>query len=181
MLHFITGNTKKFKEVEAMLKGIVELKQLDIDLPEIQDDDPKNIVKEKLIAAKEHHEGKFIVDDASLGFECLNGLPGPLIKWFLEAMGPEGLYDITKNFDNHNATARTTIGYFDGEEIYYFEGEVEGKIVEKATDDGFGWDVIFKPNIIDVTYAELSLEQKNEISHRRKAIEKLKEFLKEQK
>lgn len=162
-----------------MLAGIVEVEQLDIDLPEIQDADPKNIVKAKLTEAQQHHDGEFMVEDTSLHLDCLNGLPGPFVKWFLQAMGPMGLYNIADNFENYKATARTVIGYSDGEEIYYFEGEVDGRLVEQKTDSGFGWDVVFKPDAADATYAELSKEEKNKISQRSKAVAKFKEFLKE--
>ncbi|MDX1608038.1 MAG: non-canonical purine NTP pyrophosphatase [Candidatus Spechtbacterales bacterium] len=177
MIYFVTSNKNKFIEARAILKDVVELEQLDIDLPEIQEADAREIVKEKLIEAQKHHKGKFMVEDTSLELECLGGLPGPFIKWFLEKIGPMGVYGIAKRFDNYKAIARTVVGYSNGDEIYFFEGKVEGKLVEQKVESGFGWDVIFKPDVADVTYAELSKEEKNKISQRSKALTKFKEYL----
>ena len=82
-LYFITGNKNKFEEVKSILP---EIEQLDVDLPEIQDIDAQNIIRFKLLEALRHHAGEFIVEDTSLYFDCLKGLPGPLIKWFLETI-----------------------------------------------------------------------------------------------
>ncbi|HXF43868.1 MAG TPA: non-canonical purine NTP pyrophosphatase [Candidatus Paceibacterota bacterium] len=71
-LFFITSNKNKFEEVKTIL-GDVE--QLDIDLPEVQDIDAKNIIRAKLLEAFNHKEGEFIVEDTSLYLDCLQGLP----------------------------------------------------------------------------------------------------------
>lgn len=84
MIYFITGNKNKFEEVRAILP---DAEQLDIDLPEIQEIDAHGIIRAKLHAAFAHEEGEFIVEDLSFYLECLNGLPGPLIKWFLKTIG----------------------------------------------------------------------------------------------
>ena len=83
-LYFITGNKNKFEEVKSILPNT---EQLDIDLPEIQDIDAKIIIRAKLLAALKHKDGEFIVEDTSLYLDCLGGLPGPLIKWFMKNMG----------------------------------------------------------------------------------------------
>ena len=67
------------------------MEQSDIDLTEIQSVDPKEIIEHKLNEAKKHMKGNLVVEDTSLYFEALNGLPGPLIKWFLKTVGNEGL------------------------------------------------------------------------------------------
>jgi len=176
MIYFLTGNFNKFKEAEDIL-GDVE--QLQIDLLEIQGIDPKEIIKTKLLEALNHHQGPFIVEDSSLCFDCLNGLPGPLIKWFEESLGNEGLADIAQKMGNNQAEARVMIGYAKNpEEIYYFEGVLKGKIVPPCGENGFGWDKIFVPEGHDKTFAQMSPEEKNSISMRKIAFEKLKEFLK---
>jgi len=175
-LRFITGNKNKFEEVKSILDN-VELKQLNIDLPEIQDIDAHKIIRKKLTSALKHKKGEFIVEDTSLYIDCLNGLPGPLIKWFLQTIGNGGLYEIAKNM-GREAEAKTIIGYARSEkEIYFFEGTVSGKIVEPKGDSNFGWDPIFQPERFSESFAEMSKEQKNKISMRRKALEKLKVFL----
>src|SRR5438552_1780554 len=96
----------KFEDLRALLPKI---ERSDIDLPEIQEVDSQKIIEVKLKRAFIHHKGEFIVEDTSLCFDALNGLPGPFIKWFLKTIGTEGLYKIAQSFENMNATARTII------------------------------------------------------------------------
>lgn len=82
---FITGNAGKISEAKSILGECIE--PLDMDLPEVQDIDPKKIITAKLNEARRTNKGSFMVEDTSLFLDCLNGLPGPLIKWFLKAVG----------------------------------------------------------------------------------------------
>ncbi len=174
-LYFITGNTNKFEEISQIIPDIEQLK---LDLPEIQELDPKKIIKAKLREAQKHHKGNFIVEDTSLYLEALNGLPGPLIKWHLESLGPEGLHNICNKLQNFKATAKTMIGLsLENDEIHFFEGKINGTITKPSTIKRFGWDPIFTPDGFNVCFAEMSLRDKNNISMRRKATEQLKEFL----
>lgn len=175
MIYFITGNKNKFEEVKAILP-IIE--QLDIDLPEIQDVDARAIVRSKLQEALNHKAGEFIVEDTSLYLECLNGLPGPFIKWFLATIGNDGLVELAQKMGNDKAEAKTIIGYAKShEEVYFFEGTIKGRIVKKAGETMFGWDPIFMPEGHDKTFAEMGREEKGKISMRRLAADQLKEFL----
>lgn len=182
-LYFITGNKNKFDEVSAIL-GAIE--QLDLDLPEIQDSDARNIIQAKLVEALKHTSKECIVEDTSLYLDCLNGLPGPFIKWFLKAIGNEGLAAITEKFANPAAEAKTIVGYAkNSREIYFFEGSVRGKIVRprgnfSLSRSGFGWDSIFQPDGFYETFAEMNPEKKNEISMRRMALNAFKKFLEEE-
>ena len=175
MIYFITSSKNKFQEVKAMLFNV---EQLEIDLPEIQEIDARKIIEAKLKAAFEHHKGAFIVEDTSLYLDCMNGLPGPLVKWFLKTIGNAGLYEITQTFHNTSAQAKTIIGYAkNSDETAFFEGVVEGVIVSPQGDDGFGWDPIFQPDGYKKTFAQMFQEEKNAISMRRVALDKLKKFL----
>ena len=175
-LYFITGNENKFKEIRSVLS---EVEQLNIDLPEIQDIDAAEIIKAKLLEALKHKEGKFIVEDTSLYFDCLNGLPGPLVKWFLKTIGNQGLFDLADKLGNDQAEAKTIIGYAENKsQVHFFEGSIKGKIVSPRGDSNFGWDPIFQPKGYSKTFAEMSSEEKNAISMRRVALNKLKEFIK---
>lgn len=173
-LYFITGNQEKLKEVKAM---VPEVEGIDLDLPEIQELDPMKIITGKLKEATKEREGEFFVEDTSLYFECLNGLPGPLIKWFLQSLGTRGIYELVSKYDNHKAVAKNVIGYSDGKDIHFFVGEIKGKIVKPRGKTNFGWDSIFRPDGFEKTFAEMSQEEKNKISHRKLALTKLKEFL----
>jgi inosine triphosphate pyrophosphatase len=175
VIYFITGNKNKFTEA----KGILPLlEQLDLDLPEIQEIDPKKIIEAKLQEALRHKTADFVVEDTSLSLDCLNGLPGPLIKWFLKAVGNEGLTAFADKFENASAEARTMIGYATSSgDIHYFEGVIKGRIVPSRGETSFGWDPVFMPEGFEKTFAEMSSEEKNSISMRRIAFQKLKEFI----
>jgi len=175
-LYFITGNKNKFSEVKAILG---EVEHLEMDLPELQGIDAHEIIRAKLLEALHHHEGEFLIEDTSLYFDCLNGLPGPLIKWFLERLGNAGLAKLTDISGDNRAEAKTIVGYAKShDELFFFEGSIKGKIVAPRGETTFGWDPIFLPDGYDKTFAEMSREEKNGISMRRIALEKLREFLK---
>ncbi|MDD2657227.1 MAG: non-canonical purine NTP pyrophosphatase [Candidatus Pacebacteria bacterium] len=175
VIHFITGSKNKLAEMQAVL-GDVE--QLDIDLPEIQEIDAHKIIRAKLEEALKHKKEAFMVEDTSLYFDALSGLPGPLIKWFMKTVGNEGLFKMTEAFDNYGAEAKTIIGYTDGSgNIEFFEGSVRGTIVAPRGETNFGWDPIFQPEGKDKTFAEMTADEKNALSMRRLAAEKLKAHL----
>jgi len=174
-LYFITGNKNKFAEVKAI---IPEVEQIELDLQEIQETDANKIVETKLKEALKHHKGNFIIEDTSLYFNGLNGLPGPLIKWFMEKIGIEGLWKLAEATEDTKAEAKTIIGYAkDPNEIHFFEGSIKGEIVKPSGPIKFGWDPIFKPNGYNKTFQEMTGEEKNKISMRRIALEKLNNYL----
>ncbi len=174
-LYFLTGNKGKFEEAKEILGDIEQLK---VDLPEIQDIDIKKVVAEKLKEGLKYHSGPMLVEDTALSLEVLNGLPGPFIKWFQKAIKDKGVYKLAKKLGNVSAEAKVVIGYAkNAKEIYFFEGSQKGKLVPPKGKNGFGWDVIFVPDGYDKTFAQMSSKEKNAISHRKKALEKLKEYL----
>ena len=175
MIYFITGNQNKFREVKLVLPNV---EQLDISLPEIQEIDAKEIIRKKLLEALNYAKGEFIVEDTSLYLDCLKGLPGPLIKWFLKTIGNNGLVEIAEKLGDNRAEATTLVGYArNHKEVYFFEGAIKGRIVRPKGEFNFGWDPIFLPDGCEKTFAEMSQEEKNEISMRRNALNKLSEFL----
>jgi non-canonical purine NTP pyrophosphatase (RdgB/HAM1 family) len=174
-LFFITGNKGKFDEAS---KIIPELEQKDIDLVEIQSLDPKEIIQAKLEEAKKNIQGNIVVEDGGLYIESLNGLPGPLIKWFVKALDNDGLYKITESYQNKKAEAKVIIGVgLENGNIEFFEGLISGTIVAPRGENGFGWDKIFMPDGYDKTFAEMAMEEKNEISMRKIAFQKLKNYI----
>ena len=176
-LSFITGNAGKFSEIKEIIPNI---EQLNIDLVEIQELDSYKVIEAKLREAQKVHQGALMIEDTSLYFKAMNGLPGPLIKWFLEAMGLEGLAELALKLENQEAEARTIIGYIsETGEIKYFEGKLAGQIVKPRGDNGFGWDKIFELEESGKTLAELSLEEKNKISMRQEAVRQLQKYLEE--
>ena len=174
-MYFITSNKGKLAEVRLFFPDV---EVLHLDLPEVQSLDSKEIIQNKLQEALKHIEGCVLVEDTAVYSEVLKGLPGPLIKWFKETLGPQGLYEMLNKLGNTRVMARTTAGYATSTgDMHFFEGEVKGCFVEPRGENGFGWDVIFKPDGYECTFAELSREEKNKISMRRQALQKLKDFL----
>ena len=108
IINFVSGNKNKLRELNEMFNEHfkdVEVKQLDIDLPELQGL-PEDIVKGKLKIALEKSKnlkGPILVEDTSLCFNAYGGLPGPYIKYFLKAIKQEGLYKMACVFDDHSA------------------------------------------------------------------------------
>jgi len=175
-LYFITGNKNKFDEAKRIIPEIVHK---EIDLIEIQSINAEEIVRHKLNEAIKRFNGgdEIVIEDTSLYFDCLNGLPGPLIKWFLDRIGNNGLFEICDKLGNYNASAKTLLGYYDGREIRFFSGVVKGRIVKPAGETGFGWDCIFVPSGFSGSFADMSREDKNKISMRGIAFEKLRDYL----
>lgn len=175
-LYFITGNAGKFKEIAEI---IPDLEQLELNLDEIQDMDPKIVIEHKLDQAASQHDGEFIVEDTSLSFNCLNGFPGTLTKWMELALGINGVADLVLKYEDRSAIAKVTIGYHDAQGInHYFVGEIEGEIVAPRGTNKFGWNTIFQPKGENRTFGEMTMEEKNRISMRAIAARKLAEHLK---
>jgi len=175
MLTFVTGNKNKLAEVRAVLG---EVAQLDVDLVEMQELDPHVIIRHKLAEARKQSNAELIVEDASAYFDALDGLPGPLIKWFMQALGPAKIHALLHKLGNTKAHATSVIGYAaPGQEPRFFEGTVRGTVVAPRGKADFGWDPIFVPDGHEQTFAEMGSEEKNKISHRRKALEQLKAYL----
>jgi len=170
-LNFITSSKSKYAEVQ---KIIPKLKHVDLDLPEIQEIDPRKVIAAKLAVACEFKKAPCIVEDTSLYFSAFNGLPGPLIKWFIKTIGLDGLYKMVSAFKNQNAIAKTVIGYAtNADNVHYFEGEVKGEIVKPRGTKGFGWDALFLPNGSKKTFGEMNMEEKIKYSMRKIATKKL--------
>ncbi|EGV62528.1 nucleoside triphosphate pyrophosphohydrolase ham1 [Yamadazyma tenuis] len=187
---FVTGNKNKLKEVVAILAGETDGKSnvgkftivnAALDLDEYQGT-VEEVTARKAKTAAELINGPVMVEDTCLGYDAMKGLPGPYIKWFVNSVGLTGLVDMLYKFEDKGAKAICTFGYCEGpgKEVRLFQGVTEGKIVDSRGHTNFGWDSIFEPNGFNQTYAEMDKSVKNTISHRFKALDKLREFLLQQ-
>ncbi len=178
MITFITGNAGKFAEAQAVLEGI-DLVQQKVDLPEIQGIDPEEVLREKLIAAKAHGIAPCIVEDSSLTLTCLNDeLPGPFIKWFEDALGVEGIYELVQKYGEDRASVHTYVGYLDAEgESHVFSASMSGRVVAPRGDKDFGYGPIFQPDGQEKTFGEMEREEKYGLSSRGDAFRKLRAYL----
>ncbi|KAK9808116.1 hypothetical protein WJX73_008079 [Symbiochloris irregularis] len=181
-IFFATGNQNKLKETVAILDSGHHLpfaiKSVNLDLPELQGEDT-DIAKEKCRIAASKVEGAVMVEDTSLCFNAYKGLPGPYIKWFLGRIGHEGLNNMLAAYEDKSAYAQCIFAFTPGPgvEPEVFVGRTEGKIVPARGDAVFGWDPIFQPDGFDVTYSEMDKATKNTISHRFRALQKLRDYL----
>ncbi|KAI9837585.1 MAG: hypothetical protein M1819_007236 [Sarea resinae] len=175
-LNFITGNKNKLAEVKAILGDTVDLRSESLDLVEIQGT-IEEISAHKCRTAAQIIQGPVLVEDTCLCFNALQELPGPYVKWFLQKLGHEGLNNLLLAYDDKSAQAVCTFAYSDGpgQEPVIFQGRTDGKIVPARGPADFGWDAIFEYD--GNTYAEMDKAKKNQISHRFKALEKLKAWL----
>ncbi|KAL8909640.1 MAG: hypothetical protein Q9207_000138 [Kuettlingeria erythrocarpa] len=175
-LHVITGNPNKLAEIQVILGDTVPLRSRSLDLVEIQGT-IEEISKDKCRRAAAVIGGPVLVEDTCLSFNALKGLPGPYIKWFLQALGHRGLNDLLAAYEDKSAQAVCTFAYCEGpgQEPLVFEGRVWGKIVPSRGPPAFGWDAIFEYQ--GETYAEMDQAKKNGLSHRFLALAKFKDWL----
>ncbi|KAL3445167.1 inosine triphosphate pyrophosphatase-like protein [Aspergillus insuetus] len=178
-LNFITGNRNKLAEVRAILGSVTSVENEAVDVPEIQGT-IEEIAKEKCRHAAQVVGGPVLTEDTALEFHALKGLPGPYIKHFLEALGHEGLNKMLDSFETRGADAVCTFAFSQGpgSEPIIFQGRTEGTIVRPRGPTSFGWDPIFEYK--GKTYAEMTKDEKNKISHRSRALTKLQQWLAEQ-
>lgn len=185
-LIFATNNAHKLQEVQAIVGEKFSIKSLaDIDC---HDDIP-----ETGITFYENAQQKtdFLVnkyglycfgDDSGLEIDALNGEPGVYSARYSGDRDMEKNIDLVLNKlgDNPNRSARfkTVISLYFNERQYFFEGSIAGEIItERRGNKGFGYDPIFIPHGYDVTFAQMTTEEKNAISHRAIAVKKLADFL----
>lgn len=166
---FITGSENKVKEFREILG--IDITSRNLNIEEIQDVDIKKVAEYKARKAYEILKEPVLVEDTGLFFDALNGLPGAFIKHFLERLSKQEICDMLKK--NRKAIAKTCICYFDGKDLKFFEGALIGEIaLSPRGENGFGFDHIFIKEGGTKTLAEI--ENKNDISMRKLALEKLK-------
>ena len=186
IIYFITGNNYKFKEIKNLFQKeelVYDLKQKTAATIEVQASSIKEVALFKLKSVKTNFNNSYFVEDAGFFIDIpLKGFPGVYSKFVLNTIGNKGILDLINDYWNSAAHFEAVIAlYFQPlNEILVFEGIVEGKVSEKIRGTGgFGFDPIFIPNEMPTsTFAELTTEEKNSVSHRGKAWSKMFGFLK---
>ena len=187
---FATNNKHKIAEVSQMLEGKYELVSLEEigcheELPEEQDTLESNSRQKAQYVWQKYNISCF-ADDSGLEVEALNGAPG---VYSARYAGPQRsdsdninlLLQNLEGQENRKARFRTSITLILNGEEHQFEGTVNGSITnEWKGNKGFGYDPVFVPDGHDRTFAEMSSEEKNAISHRGQAVQKLVDFLRTQ-
>jgi non-canonical purine NTP pyrophosphatase (RdgB/HAM1 family) len=175
-LTFITGNLGKAKYLSDYFQMPVE--HVKLDLKEIQSLDLEEVARDKAERAYEIMQSSVLVEDVSLVYKGMKALPGPLIKWFLETLGNEGLCRLADNLPTRDALAEVKFALRDENGTHIFSGSMEGTIAEHpAGEGGFGWDPIFIPKGYTNTWAEMADGGKHETSIRKQALEEMSVFL----
>lgn len=175
-LVFITGNQHKADYLAKWLALPVTHQKVELD--ELQSLDTQFITTHKAEQAYQIVKRPVLVEDVGLTFKALGRLPGPLIKWFLEELGNDGLCKLVGGYTDRRATASIIYGLCDGSQTLLFSAQVDGTIApEPRGEHGFGWNAIFIPDGSSKTYAEMDDEEIVPFSHRAKAIEKLRAYL----
>lgn len=184
---FATNNQHKLEEVRAMIGDyfqVLSLKDIDCneDIPENGLTFEENAIS-KARYIKEHYGYDCFADDSGLEVTALNNAPGVFSARYAgepsnSQRNIEKLMHEMQGKEERSARFRTCIAYLTGEEECYFEGCVEGSIIDTLRGcNGFGYDPLFVPCGYDITFAEMSSEEKNKISHRAIAVQKLIEYL----
>jgi XTP/dITP diphosphohydrolase len=174
MIYLVTGNKNKLREFEEILG--FKLSHIDLDLEEIQAVEVEKVIEHKTRQAFSIIKKPVVCEDSGLYLDAWRGLPGALVKFFEKTIGYRNLCKLLGS--DRKAKAQTVIGYFDGKNYFNFTGEVSGKIAQKPEGkNGFGWDVVFIPNRSTKTFAQMTPVEKNKISMRKIALEKLRKFL----
>ncbi|MCB9187576.1 MAG: non-canonical purine NTP diphosphatase [Flavobacteriales bacterium] len=184
---FASNNAHKLEEVRSKLPKdftVLSLKDVlgDVDIPETGDTLDENAsIKSRYVFER---TGKnCFSDDTGLEIVALNGEPGVYsaryageICSFQDNM--DKVLEKMNGAKDRSACFRTVISLILNGEEHFFEGRVDGEILtEEHGEKGFGYDPIFRPDGFEESFAEMTMEQKNEISHRGRAVQRLVDFL----
>jgi len=190
-LVFATHNKHKAAEVQKMVVEPYEVITLtDLDILDEIPETGATLQANALIKARFVHQKlgyNCFADDTGLEVEALNGEPGVYSARYAGAAKNDNanmdlLLQKLKGAVNRKARFVTCICLFWMDEMYVFEGELKGVIIDtKIGNNGFGYDPIFMPDGYDITLAQMDMFTKNQISHRGKAFKKMAEFLAENK
>jgi XTP/dITP diphosphohydrolase len=188
VVFFATGNVHKFNEAKSILHqygisaGMLKLKG-----DEIQSESLKEIAQKSVQKAYISSHLPIFVEDAGLFIEALHGFPGPYAAYVYQTISNDGILKLMENQKNRKANFQSVIAFSDEENANQplcFFGKSEGNITLKQLAEqgksGFGFDPIFQPKGSGKTFAEMSLEEKNNYSHRAKAVRAFAEWYEKQ-
>lgn len=170
---FATNNINKFNEARGVLSEYdLSVGMLRVKCVEIQGDTLEEIAKESVKDAFRRCELPVLVEDAGLFIDSLHGFPGPYSAYVHKTIGNVGLLRLMKGIDDRKARFKSVVAFFfpDLRSPFLFDGVIEGRITLKqrreSSEGGFGFDPIFEPVGSYKTFAEMSMKEKNRLSHR---------------
>ena len=170
-IYFITSNRGKFTEAQRIAENYgIRMIWKRVEYFEPQGDSLEYVARKSAEIIREMVNERFIIEDSGLFIEHLKGFPGVYSSYVFKTIGNEGILKLMEGVKNRKAVFRSVVAFCGGDDIKIFSGEVEGKIsfVQRGS-GGFGFDPIFE--VDGRTFAEMG-EDKDLISHRRRAMEK---------
>ena len=168
---FASANRNKFREVLQILTAHnISVDFAETDLVEIQSDSHEEIVTEKAKKAFLQVGRQVIVEDDGLFIKAMKGFPGQYSSYAFKTIGNRGIMKLLAESADRSALFRCLIAFYDGKCLFISEGRVDGKISDRITKGGWGYDPIFVPTGTSLTFAQLK-EKKNDYSHRKKALD----------
>lgn len=179
-LLFATSNRNKFDEAKAILnRAGINVEQYTARPPELQSDSLEEIARDNLLHVLKATRRPIFVEDAGLFINQLNGFPGPYSSYVLRTIGNPGVLRLMEGVKERAAVFRSVIAYGSPTQpCVVFIGETQGEITHQIRGTHWGFDPIFNPREgAGQTYAELSTDTKNRISHRAKSLGKLVDWL----
>lgn len=188
-LVFITSNKHKVKEIRALANSEskdITIAHLDYDYPEFQLDEIETVAEESANYIRRYkpikEEKPFFIEDSGLTIPALNGFPGPFSAFAFNKIGNFGILKlmVDKKGEERRATFKTVVAFCESKEKapMLFVGTSEGRIAKAARGEGgFGYDPIFELEGANKTFAEMSTEEKNVVSHRGRAFRKLLDYI----
>ena len=188
-LVFITSNKHKVKEIRALANSEskdITIAHLDYDYPEFQLDEIETVAEESANYIRRYkpikEEKPFFIEDSGLTIPALNGFPGPFSAFVFNKIGNAGILKlmVDKKGEERRATFKTVVAFCESKEKapMLFVGTSEGRIAKAARGEGgFGYDPIFELEGANKTFAEMSTEEKNVVSHRGRAFRKLLDYI----
>lgn len=179
-LLFVTGNKNKFSEAQSILKHVgISIKQHSHRPTEIQSKSLHDIARHSCVQALQELNQPLFVEDAGMFIYHYNGFPGPYSSYVLHTISNPGILKLMEGVKDRTAVFRSVIAYGEpGQEITLFEGRTLGSISRRIRGTHWGFDPIFIPQEGDgSTYAEMSTEMKNRVSHRAKSMAKFANWM----
>ncbi len=182
-IYFITGNKGKVAEAKQKFSEIgINVIQKNLGYPEIQTETLENVASFGVKHVLKELNKPFILEDAGLFIDSLDGFPGVYSAYVFHTIGCKGILKLMQNIngEKRSATFKSVYAYGEpGKKPMLFLGECNGSIsLEEKGINGFGYDPIFIPKNCDKTFAEMSIDEKNKLSHRGKSLDKLLDFFK---
>ncbi len=181
---FVTGNDQKAKEVAEVLQSYdISIIRANIDLPEIQSDRIESVATDKVTQAYNAVHRAVIVDDAGMFFDGYRHFPGVYSKFMFMALGFEGLFKLIQPGQKAHFTSYIAYKEKDEGRVHLFRGECHGTLVNEVRGKekfGMPYDNFFIPDGESRTFAEMTVQEKQQYDHRSKAVAEFAKFLSEQ-